>query len=80
MLHSKRGDVTEEKFIELKLNLELTRLKWEEMSLSCTPKLQTLRENVSDLLLGMSSFMAWDRAQLSAVIKLTLGAMLELEA
>ena len=55
-LHSKWGTVTEEKINTLKSDLDLVRIKWNEMNMNSTPKFHTLYEHVPDLLLDMNGF------------------------
>ena len=55
-LHSKRGDVTEDKIEVSKHDLKLVRTKWHEMNLSYMPKCQLLYECIPDFFLQMNSF------------------------
>lgn len=55
-LHLKRGFVTTDEIDALKLDLNLVRLKWKEMSLSFMPKFHVLYVHMPDLLLLMNGF------------------------
>jgi len=55
-MHSKRGSVTISKVNALKTDLNLLRIKWNEMNLSYTPKFHVLYEHSADLLLEMNGF------------------------
>ena len=54
-LHAKRGSITDEK-ANLKSDLNLTRIVWNEIGLSCTPKFYVLCEHAPDLLRKLSEF------------------------
>ena len=55
-LHSKRGDVTEKKIGMLKYDINLVRIKWNEIHLSYVPKFHMLYEHVPDILLNLNGF------------------------
>ena len=55
-LHSKWDTVTEEKINTLKSDLDLVRIKWNEINISFTTKFHVLYEHVPDLLLDMNAF------------------------
>ena len=56
LLHSKRGEATEDKIEVLKYDLNLARIKWQEMNLSYVPKFHLLYEYVPEILLQMNGF------------------------
>ena len=60
-MHSKRGSVTISKVNTLKTDLNLLRIKWNEMNLSYTPKFHVLYEHSADLLLEMDGFYNMDK-------------------